>query len=403
MSSRLNRLFIAGMTAAILAATLWPLPEFARDEPAAPWVQWSPYAADLVRNMLLFGPLGALLLRWTTSRVIAATATLSVLIEIAQLVLPGRVPSPWDVVANVAGATLAHAIARIVDRRGLGNTRLHRQAYVIWSGVVVAALLIASLGFRTAPPSGPWYAHWTPDLGHLETYQGNLTAASLNGAPIAHGLIRLPDVERQLRSDHLLEVRGTRGAAPGELSALFLVTNYSGDEVLMLGLRDEDGMYRVASLGMRFGLENPFSWWRGALPPDEGGSAFSASAYRSGNTTCVTIDRQARCDLAPGIEDGWQHWLPAEHLDPRTCDVLDVAWLAILFVPLGAGLRARPLELVCLAGALIALAAAPAIGPLASLGLAPAITVGASLVGGRILAALAYRFGRRAAPSPPHS
>jgi len=403
MSSRWNRVFVVGTTAAILAATLWPLPESARDEPGSPWVLWAPYAADLVRNMLLFAPLGALLLRWTASRVLAATATLSVLIEIAQLVLPGRVPSPWDVVANVVGAMLAHALARIVDRQGVADARLHRRAYVAWSGIVVAVLLIASLGFRTALPSGPWYAHWTPDLGHLETYQGDLVAATLDGEPISHGLIRLPDVERHVRGDHLLEVRGTRAAAPSELSALFLVTNYAGNEVLMLGLRGEDVTYRVATLGMRLGLENPFSWWRGVLPPDEVGRTFFVSAHRSGNTTCVTVDRQARCDLAPGIEDGWQHWLPAERVDSRTCDVLDVAWLAILFVPLGAGLRARPLELVCLVGALTALAAAPAIGPIASLGKAPAITVGASLVGGRVVAALAHRLGRRAEQSPAHS
>lgn len=94
---------------------------------------------DLVANVLLFVPGGFLLAlgegegegrRGAWRRALAAGAMLSLAIECAQLFLPARYASPWDVLMNAAGAALGGALPswlrRWVDPAALaGRLALH--------------------------------------------------------------------------------------------------------------------------------------------------------------------------------------------------------------------------------------------------------------------------------------
>ncbi|SDO61771.1 VanZ like family protein [Microbacterium sp. ru370.1] len=79
---------------------------------------------DVALNIGFFIPLGAavallLPLRWAPASVLMGAAV-SATVEIAQTVIPGRVPDSGDVVANTAGAligTVVVVVARLLARR----------------------------------------------------------------------------------------------------------------------------------------------------------------------------------------------------------------------------------------------------------------------------------------------
>lgn len=80
--------------------------------------------ADTVLNVAFFVPLGIVVamllpLRWAPASVVLGAAV-SLAVEIAQSVIPGRVPDAGDVVANTTGAligTVVVVIVRLLARR----------------------------------------------------------------------------------------------------------------------------------------------------------------------------------------------------------------------------------------------------------------------------------------------
>lgn len=83
---------------------------------AAPWPGTVQRAqVEAVANALLFVPVGALAALTLRGRSpvlpVVLGAGASVLVELAQTALPGRVPDPVDVVANTAGTALGVALA----------------------------------------------------------------------------------------------------------------------------------------------------------------------------------------------------------------------------------------------------------------------------------------------------
>ncbi len=394
MARRANGLLLPIGVATILTVTLWPVAKVGPDTGELLSARLQLYPVDLVLNVLLFAPLGALLAHWRTGAAVAAAVGLTVFIELNQIWLPGRVPSPWDVAANVMGAWAGHGVAAAVGRHGLQDERLRRRAYVTWTLASVVALLAAPLGFRTAPPDSPWYAHLPPDVANLERYAGSIERVALNGVPLRHGRIQEPLVVDALHAAHVVDVDAVTGSAPERLAGLFLVTDGTGDEVAMIGLRGRDLMYRVATAGMAFGLEYPQLWWPDALLDEPIGRPFSVTARLDGASLCLAVDGRERCDRGPRLEDGWQHWLPAQLVDARTRALLDRAWLVVVFLPLGVGLRARPLPLACVTAALGAAAVGPWLGPIAPIGPGAALSIGLSLAGGWVLGVLHRRAGQ---------
>ncbi|QTX05421.1 VanZ family protein [Agromyces archimandritae] len=74
---------------------------------------------EFAANIVMFVPFGLLLPLATPvgpgTAVIAAAGT-SVVIELVQLVVPGRVSTGWDVLANTAGAAVGAGIAALAMR-----------------------------------------------------------------------------------------------------------------------------------------------------------------------------------------------------------------------------------------------------------------------------------------------
>src|SRR5262245_13407681 len=150
MASRRWLLTAMLIAVAILAATLAP------DERAAiaarlPRGSDAPFPlADLLRNLLLFAPLGACLAcaRLSAVRALLAAAALSAFIELTQLAVPGRDPSLRDWVSNSAGSALAFAAVQITRR----PLRLRSRPLVLVAGFSAAGILLGT-GLLLAPAS----------------------------------------------------------------------------------------------------------------------------------------------------------------------------------------------------------------------------------------------------------
>jgi len=82
--------------------------------------------ADGLANLLLFVPLGIALatLGWPPRRAILAAGGLSLSIELAQFVIPGRDPSLGDLLFNLAGAAVGVGLGRRAPRWLLPDSRL---------------------------------------------------------------------------------------------------------------------------------------------------------------------------------------------------------------------------------------------------------------------------------------
>lgn len=126
--TRARVLLATGVLAAVAGLTLaprslaWPTRSLVLELLALLPPRWSDLLlggdADLALNVAFFVPLGAavallLPLRWAPASVVLGAAV-SLTVEIAQTVVPGRVPDCGDVVANTAGALIGTAAVMLV-------------------------------------------------------------------------------------------------------------------------------------------------------------------------------------------------------------------------------------------------------------------------------------------------
>lgn len=152
--SRLRLLPLA--VAAIVAATAVPA------ELRSP-VWWSgdinPF--DVAQNLVLYVPLGAALWRHPSWLVLVTAALFSSMIEVAQVWMINRYPSPVDVAANAAGA-LAGAVAWRRDRRGdaLGTSTSELGITSLVGLAILAASILLAWGL---PVQSPALSNWNPD------------------------------------------------------------------------------------------------------------------------------------------------------------------------------------------------------------------------------------------------
>ena len=152
-------LALSGYVAAIaLLVTLAPF-GFAAPDRWALW--WGTTPIDLLGNIAFFVPLGFVArLALSTPRVVALGATLSAAVEIAQLWLPFRYTSLWDLTANTAGAGLGalllSAAARSLDRRMAGRIAL---GLPLMSAVYLTVPWLMLIALASAPtPERVWLA-----------------------------------------------------------------------------------------------------------------------------------------------------------------------------------------------------------------------------------------------------
>ena len=169
---------------------------------AAPW-PGTVHRAQIedAANVLLFVPVGALA-AWVLRRSgpllpLVSGAAVSVLVELAQTLLPGRVPDLVDVATNTAGAAVGVAFATLLSRTGrLTSPRrggVRRPRRVLRSALVTVPLLV--VGTVACSPDGDAVSR-TSDGAALTAADGYLA----DGA----GLSPFADVPALTRLDSTL-------------------------------------------------------------------------------------------------------------------------------------------------------------------------------------------------------
>ena len=340
----------AATTAVILACTLWPA---SPGERTVRFLDLSQQAtADAIRNIVLFAPLGAALVATglATRRVVLSSFLLSVAVELAQFVVPGRDASLYDVLSNTLGATLGC----VVWRRRTPWQRPGADAAARLS--VVAALglaaTLAGTGYllRTSFPATEYWAGWTPDFAQLALYRGRLDAVHLGDLAIANG--PLPDsaaVRSLLEARAPLRIEGVAGPPTPRLAPLITLQDEGRRQLLLVGAEHDDAVIRVRRVATELRFTTPELVFRDALAGLQRGGPLRLELAPGPRSTCLVINGLSRCGVGDRAAHGWalvagRGWVPVE-LER----LADAAWLIALALPVGFWLRPRRQGLALLA------------------------------------------------------
>ena len=140
--------------------------------------------ADALLNIILFVPLGLALgsYRWKILTTCFFALALSGLVELTQVILPGRYASTTDLAANVLGAAagvwLVHSSSRWLYPVPAKANRLA----VASVALAIGSWALTGYLLRPAYPSGIYLSEWTP----YQLYHGQVLRASLGSVPLRH-------------------------------------------------------------------------------------------------------------------------------------------------------------------------------------------------------------------------
>ena len=337
--------------------------------------------ADVLGNVMLFAPLGAAL-AWTGRRVWRATligAVLSITIETAQLVVPGRYATLSDVLTNTAGAALGAAL--LLGLEYLRRTRPTTVAPLAIAGGAFAALVFTVTDALVKPdfPPGTWFGQWQTHFEDMGQYRGRVSRVALEDLPLLDGPIAASARARELlRGGGRVRVAGRFGITTGGEAPIFSIADAPGRAILMLDTRGNDLVVRYYSRGESYELTPLRLRYPGLLAGLLVGDSLVIQAWRDGPRWCVDRNGTVACR---GFDAGalWRQlapdWAPAPIL-------LELLWVAALCLPIGywgrgAGLVAGvAVAIVPLVWLPLSLHAGIILSPLPFAGLAVGVTVG---------------------------
>jgi hypothetical protein len=223
---------------------------------------------DLLYNIALFLPLGVLLgLRGVRAgRGLLLAATLSTVIELLQLAIPGRDPSIGDIVANSLGGALGVPLARApATLRRLTASQLRVLA---WSAVLISwgVIALGAWAITVPVPIADYYVQWKPDRVGYAHFGGELHAFEVNGFEL-QAATRVPAA--RFPSEYFsvgphVRARLTPGESHAGIAMIArLVLEYG--EFVMLGRQGDALVVRYRSHAPRLGMRSPVLALAGAF------------------------------------------------------------------------------------------------------------------------------------------
>jgi VanZ family protein len=390
-AGRGSMLAAGAVVGAILLLTLWPLgpkPAFDDDRLSMRFG-----LADALRNVILFLPLGLVLARRGAgfAGVALRAALLSMAIELAQVVIPGRYGNVSDVVSNASGALLGVALHRSAPRWLRPSARSAGRLALAWATLLVVVLLGTGLLLAPALPETEYYAGRTPEFGDLAHYSGHVTSALLGEESLENGRIGDSAAVRRLWLEGArLRVEAIAGAPTSSLAPVFTIHDSAHREILLLGAERGDLVLRVRTRAQAVSLDRPAVRWAGALDGVREGEPLTIGAWRQGNGWCLSLGHESACPLGFTAGSGWRLiWFP-QLLPAEAAPWLNGIWLGALFVPLGLWLRAGARGAVAAGLPAGALFSAPFAGVLPT----PFVELAAALAGLALGIALRSLLGR---------
>jgi hypothetical protein len=181
-----------------------------------------------------------------------------------------------------------------------------------------------------------WFGQWTADLGHYEQYEGEVLEARIGEIQIpGRRLDDSPAVRTRLLNGDPLVISFVAGPMPLGLAPVFSIYDGMQREILLLGARDRELVLRLRRRASDWRLRSPEASFPDTGPAD-GDTALVRMVVHD-RSICLEIPHGDCVPLAaPGR--GWSLLLGAAP-GSQAEHVADVAWLGLLFIPIGYWLR----------------------------------------------------------------
>jgi hypothetical protein len=402
MTMRRHTRIIVALTGAlpVLLATLYPTSAVGSSEWFVCFVCGERGLADVIVNILLFIPLGAAISAVFAPqplvRVLLSASALSLGVEVAQSVIPGRYASVVDLAFNTTGAVVGSII--YVKRASWlsPGPRVSRRLALLASVCTAAVLVLTGVLLTRHYPDTDYYVQWTPQLKHLGVYQGKVLSAAVGGEPLLPGV---NDAVRRFVAGRDLTVRAIAGPPPGQVSPLISV--YDGDkrEILLLAVMGNDLVLRERVRASVLRLDKPSLLMRGAFAGVRPGDELIMTVRRSaGGELCIEIAGSTRCDVGYSIASGWSLLLYADEFPQRLMESLDRVWLILLAVPIGFWLRGGRGATAAVGLLVLAAFAVPRATPLLATSPIEYLLLGTGMVSGWAVANMTGIRSKRAEP-----
>jgi VanZ like family len=294
--------------------------------------------ADGILNVALFVPLGAALSTagWRPVRALTLGSLLSFGVETTQFLIPGRDPSLSDVLMNTVGTLLGIALVR--SARAWWRAKPLTADLLTIAVAIGTGLVFCLSGFLLRPsfPADTYYGGLMPRFGHLAWYSGHVLSASVGGLQIPSGVIaNSAEVRQLLLSRATIDVRARAGPLPLGLAPLFVIDDGHQREILLLGIDGTDVVFRYRTHAIAARLHGPEIRVRGALRGIAPRDSFSVIVRQAAPGYCISVNATEHCGVGYTTGSGWALLLGDEPVSRWLQPVLNVAWTAVLFLPVG--------------------------------------------------------------------
>lgn len=392
-----HAVLVAGFGLFILAMTLSPAGTSSPAELSSCYLCEGALPPDVIRNLVLFVPLGAALALGgvSTRRATLIGVVLSAVIEAVQLWIPGRESSLSDVVCNGVGTSLGGFLAR-EWRRWLAPPAALASRLSL-AAALGAGVAVAATGWLLAPSytAAEWYAGWAPEFGHLGLYHGRLVDVHVGDVPLPVGRVDTAAVRERMRAGERLQIRGSAGPDTGGLAPILSIHDAERREVLIVGAERGDLVLRPRTRAADLRFEQPSLRVVDALAATPAGDPLAIDVWREDGDLCAEVNGARSCGLAFSAGRAWAFFFRLRDIPNALRRTFDGLWIAGLAIPVALWWRPRAVSGLALAAFAAAVGVLPGV---VGLGPAGAWEVGGAALGlgvGGAISQIARRGGAR--------
>jgi hypothetical protein len=261
------------------------------------------------------------------------------------------------------------------------HARARADAVAVAAAALVALLLFLT-GWLLRPelPPGPYIVEWAGTRAGMSHYEGRIFGAAVGpfqarpgplassaavatllqaGAPVAVAAVVGAPTGGEARAGAAATGAGT-GSRPDDVEAAGSATGWApaallafygadGDAAVVLAVHGSDVLYRQRLRAERFRLASPSVRLGGVLPELSPGDTLRLLSFARPDGRCFQVQAEAHCELGFTAGSGWALVTGDRAGGGGSGMVLNAAWLALLFLPLGRLARMRVAVLILIA------------------------------------------------------
>lgn len=294
--------------------------------------------SDALLNLILFLPLGVAvgLFRRPARQSLLGPLLLSLLIELAQLRLPGRDPSIGDVLFNTLGAAAGVGAVRSAAVWLKPSAGLAPRYLVSATALALGVLVATGLILQPSLHGSTYFGQWAPNQAHLEWYRAQVLSVTLGGLDIGSGRLENTAMVRDLLvRGALLEVHAVAGPAVQGMGSMFSISDDRQRELVLIGPDRNDLVWRFRTRAADLRLDQPDLRFAGGARLLVPGEPVTVRVGRDSAGWCIAAMQERRCGLGFRLRDGWGLLMFPESLPGWFRSMLGKAWLVGLLVPVG--------------------------------------------------------------------